>query len=54
MREGGAVAAARAVIECLVADGGSQPMPFAQAPWGDHYVQVLDKHGLLWHVNVPG
>ena len=45
---------ARRLIEKLVADGGSQPMPFDLAPWGDWYGQVFDRFGLMWSFSVPG
>jgi PhnB protein len=45
---------ARKLIDRLLADGGSAPMPFEKAPWGDHYGQVHDKFGLRWDVDVPG
>lgn len=34
----------------LTADGGRETMPFAQAPWGEHYGQLEDKYGMAWHV----
>ena len=40
------------LIERLAADGGEIHMPFELAPWGEHYGQVIDKYGLLWHFNV--
>lgn len=44
---------AQALLDRLVADGGDRAMPFAQAPWGDHYGQVHDRFGLRWDVTVP-
>lgn len=44
---------AREVIEKLAADGGSQPMPFDRAPWGDWYGQVFDRFGVMWQFSVP-
>lgn len=46
------VEAAQGLIERLAADGGEIHMPFELAPWGEHYGQVIDKYGLLWHFNV--
>lgn len=43
----------RTLFDRLVADGGTPAMPFAQAPWGDHYGQVHDRFGLRWDVDVP-
>ena len=39
------------IIAKLTADGGKVTMPFAQAPWGDHYGQLEDKYGMAWHVS---
>lgn len=47
----GSVEQAKALIERLLADGGSLEMPFEQAPWGDHYGQVKDRFGVLWQMN---
>lgn len=43
---------ARSIIERLVADGGSQPMPFELAPWGQWYGQAFDKFGVMWAFSV--
>lgn len=48
------VTKAEELIARLAADGGSIAMPFAKAPWGDHYGQVFDKFGVMWAFNVPG
>ena len=48
------VADAEALIERLTSTGASVEMPFAQAPWGDHYGQVKDRYGVLWQIDVPG
>lgn len=52
MLQPSSVEEAQAFVQRLVADGGQQPMPFEQAPWGSYYGQVLDKYGILWHFNV--
>lgn len=44
---------ATALIEKFTSTGANVEMPFAQAPWGDHYGQVVDKFGVLWALNVP-
>lgn len=38
----------RALIEKLLAGGGSVGMPFEKAPWGDWYGQVFDRYGVMW------
>ena len=43
---------AREVIEKFAADGGSQPMPFDRAPWGDWYGQAFDRFGVMWQFSV--
>ena len=43
---------ARRTIDKLAADGGSQPMPFDLAPWGDWYGQVFDRFGVMWQISV--
>lgn len=48
------VEAAQALIDALVSSGGTVSMPFAKAPWGDHYGQVTDRYGVLFAVVVPG
>lgn len=45
---------ARGIIQRLVDDGGSQPMPFALAPWGDWYGQAFDRFGVMWAFSVNG
>lgn len=45
---------AREIIEKVTSTGGSVAMPFEQAPWGDHYGQVKDRYGVLFHLNVEG
>jgi PhnB protein len=37
-----------------LADGGSDVMPMAVAPWGDEFGQVTDRFGTTWLVNVAG
>lgn len=39
---------ARDLIAKLVAGGGEEGMPFAQAPWGGYYGQVFDRFGVMW------
>ncbi|GAB06840.1 VOC family protein [Gordonia amarae] len=39
---------ARDLIAKLVAGGGDEGMPFAQAPWGGYYGQVFDRFGVMW------
>lgn len=41
-----------ALREKLMADGGTEAMPFGVAPWGDWYGQVKDKFGVLWQIAV--
>ncbi len=48
------VEAAQALIDALASSGGTVSMPFAKAPWGDHYGQVTDRYGVLFAVVVPG
>lgn len=45
---------AQEVIDRFLQAGGEMGMPFALAPWGDHYGQVFDKYGVMWAINVPG
>ncbi|UQN28637.1 VOC family protein [Brachybacterium kimchii] len=47
-------AEANTLIDALVSGGGRVAMPFALAPWGDHYGQVTDRFGVLWAFVVPG
>lgn len=39
---------ARTFITKLLEGGGSEGMPFGQAPWGDWYGQVFDRYGVMW------
>lgn len=39
---------ARAYIAKFLAGGGTEGMPFAEAPWGDWYGQVFDRYGVMW------
>lgn len=48
------VAQAEALIGELTARDAEIAMPFALAPWGDHYGQVRDPFGVLWALVVPG
>ncbi|MGO2824472.1 MAG: VOC family protein [Brachybacterium alimentarium] len=50
----GSVADAEALINQLTSTGARIEMPFAEAPWGDHYGQVKDRFGVLWQIDVPG
>lgn len=45
---------AERLIATLTAAGATVTMPFAVAPWGDHYGQVTDRFGVLWALVVPG
>lgn len=45
---------AQEIIEKVTSTGGSVAMPFEQAPWGDHYGQVKDRFGVMFHLNVEG
>ena len=29
-------------------------MPLERQMWGDDYGQLVDKFGILWHVNIAG
>ncbi|MBM7368523.1 VOC family protein [Gordonia hydrophobica] len=42
------VAEAESLIAVLTGRGSEIAMPFALAPWGDHYGQVRDPFGVLW------
>ncbi|CAL8898917.1 VOC family protein [Kocuria varians] len=44
---------ARTAIGKLEAGGGQMNMPFAVAPWGDWYGQVLDRFGVMWAFTAP-
>lgn len=48
------VAEAESLITTLTERGSTIAMPFALAPWGDHYGQVLDPFGVLWALVVEG
>lgn len=39
---------ARELIAKLVAGGGTDGMPFMEAPWGGWYGQVFDRYGVMW------
>jgi PhnB protein len=45
---------AEALIAKLTGTGATVSMPFALAPWGDHYGQVTDRFGVMWAIVVPG
>ena len=38
----------------LAGDGGNAVMPFALAPWGDHFGVVEDKFRVRWNVTKQG
>ncbi|WP_080795667.1 VOC family protein [Corynebacterium pacaense] len=42
------VEGARELIAKLSAAGGTEGMPFEQAPWGGWYGQVFDRFGVMW------
>ncbi|MCL1869982.1 MAG: VOC family protein [Promicromonosporaceae bacterium] len=35
-----------------LADGATNVLPFALAPWGDHYGQLTDRYGVSWMFDV--
>jgi PhnB protein len=35
-------------------EGGTETMPLAKAPWGDHFGMVRDRFGIGWMVNISG
>lgn len=35
-------------------DGAQIGVPLEQAPWGDHYGQLVDRFGTPWMVNIAG
>ncbi len=39
---------ANTLIAKLIDGGGSEGMPFLQAPWGGWYGQVFDRFGVMW------
>ena len=43
---------ARRLIARLVDDGGEETLHFEEAPWGDHYGQVVDRFGVTWHFDI--
>lgn len=43
---------AQEAIAKILAAGGRENMPFAQAPWGAYYGQVFDPFGVMWAFNV--
>lgn len=42
---------AREYIRKLIDGGGSEGMPFEQAPWGGWYGQVFDRYGVMWSLS---
>ncbi|MGP5291333.1 VOC family protein [Brachybacterium tyrofermentans] len=49
-----AVDQAHTLIDTVTAAGGRVAMPFALAPWGDHYGQVVDRYGVMFALVVAG
>ncbi|MGP4917531.1 VOC family protein [Brachybacterium tyrofermentans] len=45
---------AHTLIDTVTAAGGRVAMPFALAPWGDHYGQVVDRYGVMFALVVAG
>jgi len=39
---------AQGFIQKLLDGGGTEGMPFEEAPWGDWYGQVFDRFGVMW------
>ncbi len=39
---------AREYIRKLIDGGGTESMPFEQAPWGGWYGQAFDRYGVMW------
>lgn len=39
---------AQSLIQKLTEGGGTEGMPFAQAPWGGWYGQIFDRFGVMW------
>lgn len=37
-----------------LSEGGQAIMPLEAQMWGDEYGMLLDKFGILWHVNIAG
>lgn len=37
-----------------LSEGGQVMMPLARQMWGDDYGMLVDKFGILWHVNIAG
>ncbi len=37
-----------------LAEGGQVMMPLERQMWGDDYGMLVDKFGILWHVNIAG
>ncbi|REE03586.1 VOC family protein [Citricoccus nitrophenolicus] len=44
--------AARDLIGKLISGGGSENMPFENAPWGGWYGQAFDRFGVMWAFSV--
>lgn len=41
----------REFLAALIDGGGTENMPFEEAPWGDFYGQAFDRWGVLWAVS---
>jgi len=41
-----------AAAHAKLSEGGSDVLPFDQAPWGDYYGQVTDRYGISWMFDV--
>lgn len=37
-----------------LSEGGQVMMPLERQMWGDDYGMVVDKFGIIWHVNIAG
>ncbi len=37
-----------------LSEGGHVVMPLARQMWGDDYGMLVDKFGIIWHVNISG
>lgn len=35
-------------------EGGQVVIPLRQQMWGDEYGQLVDRFGIIWHVNIAG
>lgn len=37
-----------------LSEGGQVVIPLQKQMWGDEYGQLVDKYGIVWHVNIAG